>query len=1179
VAARDFFISYTSADRAWAEWIAWELEEAGYTTLIQAWDFRPGMNFVAEMQKGTAESSRTLIVLSQQFLDSGFTQAEWSAAFAKDPTGETGILIPVRVADCEPPGLLRARVYIDFVGLSEEEAFRRRLLDGVKEGRAKPATRPRIPETGTHKPMLPRAPGLTIHNLPFPPNPLFTGREAELEALHRGLQEQAKIAATQMVAVHGLGGVGKTQLAVQYAWKYLHEFDAVLWVRTDSAEALEASLAGLASVLRLPEAKEREQAVQIEAVLVWLRDHNRWLMIADNADTEAAVQAIRQRLPPSLPGFMFVTSRLSSWPLNLRQLSVDLFSVEEATRYLLARAGEREHEGGGVAAAQRLAEDLGFLPLALEQAASFIVEMRWSFAKYQEQLHEARLEILSEGREGGTHYPASVAKTWSMTLEQIGPLARSLLRLAAWFAPDAMPRGIFSADKKVLSEALAEQVAVTDLAIDKALGELDRFSLIRLTSEMVSVHQLLQAVEQDSLPKEECERWLVWAARLFNAFAPESPHDVRTWRVWLPLEPHAEALLGHMERRGVGALPIAVMANQFGLLLSTRGTYARAEPLFRRALEITEKALGPKDPEMAGGLNNLAFLYDAQGQYGKAEPLYERALAIWEEALGPEHPNVATGLSNLAMLYNAQGQYSRAEPFCQRALVIRRKVLDPEHPEVATSLNNLALLYDAQGQYSEAEPLYERALAIWEKALGPEHPNTAQGLNNLATVYFAQGQYGKAESLYERTLAILEKVLGPEHPKLAEGLNNLALLYNAQGQYGKAQPLCERALAIWEEALGPEHPNAATSLNNLAALYDAQGQYEKAEPLYERALAVREKALGREHPEVAQSLSNLAFLWYNQGRYAKAEPFYERALAIQEKALGLEHPNVATSLSRLALLNYSQGEYGKAQPLYERALAIREKALDPEHPEVAQSLNNLAALYDAQGRHGKAEPLYERALAIQEKAFGPEHPEVANSLNNLAALYHTEGRYEKAELLFERALAIREKTLGPEHPDVAMSLNNLASLYDTQGEYARAEPLYERAQAIWERALGPEHPNVAMSLNNLAVLFFSQSRYREAEPLYERALAIREKTLGPEHPDVARSLNNLAFLYYSQGEYSKAEPLYKRTLAIWERALGPQHPLVATCLQNYALLLRSIGREEEAVQLESRAEAIRAESI
>src|SRR5271166_2291966 len=188
MAARDFFVSYTSADRSWAEWIAWELEAAGYTTLIQAWDFRPGMNFVTEMQKGAAESGRTLIVLSQQFLESGFTQAEWTAAFAKDPTGENGLLIPVRVAECEPPGLLRARIYIDLVGLSEEEELRCKLLDGVKQGRAKPTTRPPIPTAATQKPPLPVAIRRTIHNLPFLSNPLFTGRDAELEALRRGLQ-------------------------------------------------------------------------------------------------------------------------------------------------------------------------------------------------------------------------------------------------------------------------------------------------------------------------------------------------------------------------------------------------------------------------------------------------------------------------------------------------------------------------------------------------------------------------------------------------------------------------------------------------------------------------------------------------------------------------------------------------------------------------------------------------------------------------------------------------------------------------------------------------------------------------------------------------------------------------------------------------------------------------------
>jgi hypothetical protein len=244
-------------------------------------------------------------------------------------------------------------------------------------------------------------PPVVLHNLPFAPNPLFTGREAELETLRRGLQQGGTMAVTQTVAVHGLGGVGKTQLAVQYAWNHLREFDAVLWVRGDSPEALEVSLASLASILRLPEAKEREQAVQTQAVLDWLREHEHWLLIADNADSEVAVRAVRERLPPSLLGAVLVTSRLTRWPVNMPQLlPLDLFSAESAVHYLLARVSERQHEAGDETAARNLAEELGRLPLALEQAAAFLIEVRWGFDQYREQLREARPELLSYGTEG-----------------------------------------------------------------------------------------------------------------------------------------------------------------------------------------------------------------------------------------------------------------------------------------------------------------------------------------------------------------------------------------------------------------------------------------------------------------------------------------------------------------------------------------------------------------------------------------------------------------------------------------------------------------------------------------------------------------------------------------------------------------------------------------------------------
>ncbi|MCT0223761.1 CHAT domain-containing protein [Synechococcus sp. CS-1328] len=349
-------------------------------------------------------------------------------------------------------------------------------------------------------------------------------------------------------------------------------------------------------------------------------------------------------------------------------------------------------------------------------------------------------------------------------------------------------------------------------------------------------------------------------------------------------------------------------------------------------MAIREKTLGPDHPETANSLNNLAELYDNQGNYAKAEPLYIRALAINEKALGPDHPGTAQSLSNLALLFLNQGAYAKAEPLYIRALAISEKALGPDHPDTAIRLNNLATLYDSLGAYAKAEPLYRRSLAIREKALGPDHPGTAIGLNNLANLYQLQGAYAKAEPLYLRALAIQEKALGPDHPDTSTSLNDLALLYWEQGAYSKAEPLYIRTLAINEKVLGPDHPETATSLNNLAALYDSQGAYTKAELLHLRALAIKEKVLGSDHRDTAKSLNNLAALYSRQGAYAQAEPFSIRALSIYEKALGADHPDTATSLNNLAFLYVNQGAYAKAEPFLRRGIRIQTLFLQREVP-------------------------------------------------------------------------------------------------------------------------------------------------------------------------------------------------------------------------------------------------------
>jgi CHAT domain-containing protein/Tfp pilus assembly protein PilF len=269
--------------------------------------------------------------------------------------------------------------------------------------------------------------------------------------------------------------------------------------------------------------------------------------------------------------------------------------------------------------------------------------------------------------------------------------------------------------------------------------------------------------------------------------------------------------------------------------LGDAGKYAEAIPLAQAMVAKLEK--DPTSRDFAGALNNLAQLYGDVGQDADAEPLYKRAIAIMEKAVGLDSVRMAPELNNLAALYERQSRYAEAEPLFTRALALCEKSLGPKHPDVGRSLNNLATLYERQDRHADSEPLFRRALAIYEKAAGPESPAVATLLSNLGQVLKSDGREADAEPLIKRSLSIREKVLGRDHPDVARSLNNLADLYQRQARYADAEPLFKRALAIREQAVGSDHPDTIASVNNLASLYQAEGRTADALPLVERMIA------------------------------------------------------------------------------------------------------------------------------------------------------------------------------------------------------------------------------------------------------------------------------------------------------------------------------------------------------
>ena len=720
-----------------------------------------------------------------------------------------------------------------------------------------------------------------IWNIPYPQNPVFTGREGVLTRLAETLRPGEAVALTQPQAISGLGGIGKTQLAVEYAYQHRKDYQAVLWTRADTTEALIAGYGEIAQVLDLPQKEEQDQGLVVKAVQTWLTRQAGWLLILDNADDLALV---RPFLPPASSGHLLLTTRAQTMGRLAQRIEVETLDSEMGALLLLRRADLIPRNASldaalpaDVALAKAITQELGGLPLALDQAGAYIEETQCGLAEYQRQYQIRRAELLA--RRGGLvdDHPDSVATTWSLSfqkVEQANPIAAELLRICAFLAPDAIPEELLVEALKTplaVSEGLGEEgngfspltsrscqqpkstsPGTSGGEINKAIAILRAYSLIQRNTEekTMRAHRLVQAVVRDALEEQVQVAWITRVICATNSLFPQV-----AFSAW---------------KQCARYLPQALVCDAW----------------------VTEKNL--KLLEGASMLHRAGWYLYERAQYAEAEPLYVRALAIREQLLGVSHPNTAHTLNNLAVLYRSQGKYAEAEPLGVRALAIDEHVYGPEHPEVAADLNNLALLYKSQGKYAEAEPLYVRALAICERQLGVSHPNTANTLNNLAILYRSQGKYAEAEPLYVRALAIREQQLGVSHPNTANSLNNLAALYRSQRKYAEAEPLYMRALAICEQQLGVSHPNTANTLNNLATLYYDQGKYEQGEPLYVRALAISEQVYGPEHPEVATNLNNLALLYKSQGKYAEAEPLYQRALMIYERMLGSEHHTTQT---------------------------------------------------------------------------------------------------------------------------------------------------------------------------------------------------------------------------------------------------------------------------------------------
>jgi tetratricopeptide (TPR) repeat protein len=784
------------------------LREAGYATKVQGYDFMVGKSFVNAMDEALKQSRLVACLLSPAYLDSRWCGEEWQAALVKDK------LLPLRIAECDLDGLLAPRAYLDLVGVPEAEA-RERIVAELKKRdgeNPRPKVKPAFPHSAALAPG-PRFPGSlpAIWNITVERNPYFTGRDQALAELHQALTAGQTAALTQ--AIKGLGGVGKSQLALEYAFRHAGEYDGIWWLHAEEPTTLARDYVDLAPKLGVPVVTDEGQMVR--QVREQLSQRQRILLIFDNA-TEPS--ALKDYLPVHGARQIIVTTRAHTWPDAVAQ-DVKELSLDAAIAFLLKRTGQTDQ-----AAAKDVASRLGRLPLALEQAVAYVVKCEKKLVDYAILLGNHGLDLLEMGH--AHRHEKTVGTTWALAFEKVQancPAAADLLHLCAFLAPEDIYLRDLAGASQHLPERLAK-ILVDELALDEAKATLLGLSLIRSDGDAISIHRLVQDVTRKGMDPAAGEQWLRIALRTVNQLFPFEPYDVRAWDMCSRWLAHDLIVVNWDKADTVDPSACARILNQTGLHLKSKANYKEAEPLLRRALAINESNLGPNHPEVARTLSNLALLLQDTNRLPEAEPLCRRALAISEASLGPNHPEVAIYLNNLASLLQAANRLSEAEPLCRRALAIDEASLGPNHPNVAIYLNNLAELLRATNRLSDAELVFRRALAIDEASLGPNHPNVARDLNNLAQLLKATNRLSEAEPLSRRALAIDEASLSPNHPDVVRDLNNLAELLRVTNRLSDAEPLFRRAVSIFESSLGPDHPKTLTVRKNLELLLAEQGK-------------------------------------------------------------------------------------------------------------------------------------------------------------------------------------------------------------------------------------------------------------------------------------------------------------------------------------------------------------------
>jgi tetratricopeptide (TPR) repeat protein len=802
-----------------------------------------------------------------------------------------------------------------------------------------------------------------------PRNPNFTGREELLLDLHARLQ--GHVTAVLPHALHGMGGVGKTQLAIEYAYRFATDYDLVWWVPAAELSLIRPALADLASRLDRPAGGDLTQRIQ--GVLEALRQgqpYSRWLLIFDNADNPDDVQ-------PYLPypsGHLLLTSRNQAWLAAAQTLEVDVFSRGESIRLIQTWGPSiRERE------ADRLAEALGDLPVAVEQAAAWLVETGTSVDEYLRLLQDRIGELL---REKPRNYPQALTAAWQLAFERLAkeaPAAAQLLDLCAFFGPEPIPVRLLSAGRHVrdLPSPLADAVG-DEIALGRTVRDVCRYALAHIepTRRNLQVHRLVQGVLRERLSTEERAERLRLVHAMLAAANPGAPDDPKN---------------------------ADMLADVAGHVRSTRLIEAET-PEARQVV-----------------IDQIRYLY-VLGDYEGSRELGEAAVASWRARYGPDEGQTLIAMHHLANACRAVGMLSEARELNSAALERMQEVFGQEHEYTLRTANSYGGDLRNAGEYARARDLDLEYRPLHQRVFGNDHLYTLRSANNLAVDLRLAGDYGTALALDEEILHRRQTVLGVDHPDTLYAYAQICRDLRGAGDYPRALRLHRQTLPVQASKIGENHLNVLSSRLSYAGTLRRAGELDEACTEAQRCLEGFRQAFGERHAGVLASMSVLADTLRLLGSAAEATAMSSHMYELAEEIYEDGHLFRALYAHNHAIDLRARGSLPEALRLEQEALSgYQDVLLDVDHPDTLSVQAGLAASHAALGNAAAARPLSENTLERSRRKRGRDHPLTLFCLHDLALDQLASGQDASGRQSAAEALEGLRRILGSDHPEVMVA--------------------------------------------------------------------------------------------------------------------------------------------------------------